>query len=325
MGELSDRHQQLHFQSTDVPMTSVLTLKDLPPPPPGKSGWPWTTHNKLLPEKMPDESQWPRLTIVTPSYNQGKFLEATIRSVLLQGYPNLEYIIIDGGSTDNSVETIKKYENYLFYWHSKADKGQADAINQGLETSTGEIIGWINSDDVYVQGTFYKIVKAFHYHPDYIVVHGNRILINKKGDVTGLIALPPFEPKTLIYNVCSETAFWQRSAMKQAGLLKSELQFAIDLEFFGRLYQYGKFLKLNDYLGYFRCYPETKSATMAHIGREEAATEWRRLFGSENRNWEIKKPKNWLQFWQFSTELIKHPRLIGFPYLSHRLSNLNRD
>ncbi len=325
MGELSDRHQELLFQSTDVPMTSVLTVKDLPPPPPDKSGWPWTTHNKLLPEKMPDGSEWPRLTIVTPSYNQGKFIEATIRSVLLQGYPNLEYIIIDGGSTDNSVETIKKYEKYLFYWHSQADKGQADAINQGLERSSGEILGWLNSDDVYVQGTFYKIAKAFSSYPDYIVVHGNRILIDEKGDVTGLIALPPFEPNTLIYNVCSETAFWKRAVMKQAGLLKTNLQFAIDLEFFGRLYHYGKFLKLNDYLGYFRCYSETKSSTIAHIGREEAATEWRQLFGTENRNWELKKQKTWLQFLQFSTELIKHPRLIGFPYLSHRLSKLSRD
>lgn len=303
-------------------MRTVLTLKDLPPPPPGKSGWPWTTHHKLLPEKMPDGSEWPRLTIVTPSYNQGKFIEATIRSVLLQGYPNLEYIIIDGGSTDNSVETIKKYENYLFYWHSQKDKGQADAINQGLERSNGEILGWINSDDVYVKGTFYKIVKAFHSHPDYTVVHGNRILINERGDVTGLIYLPPFEPKTLIYNVCSETAFWKQAAMKEVGLLKTSLQFAIDLEFFGRLYHSGKFLKLKDYLGYFRCYPETKSSTIAHIGREEAVREWRQLFGSENRDGEFKGQRSWLQF---TTELIKHPRLIGFPYLSYRLSNYNCD
>lgn len=303
-------------------MRTVLTLKDLPPPPPGKSGWPWTTHNKLLAKKMPDGSEWPRLTIVTPSYNQGKFLEATIRSVLLQGYPNLEYIIIDGGSTDNSVETIKKYENYLFYWHSQKDKGQADAINQGLERSNGEILGWINSDDVYVKGTFYKIVKTFHFHPAYTVVHGNRILINERGDVTGWIALPPFEPKTLIYNVCSETAFWKQAAMKEVGLLKTSLQFAIDLEFFGRLYHSGKFLKLNDYLGYFRCYPETKSSTIAHIGREEAVREWRQLFGSENRNGEFKGQRNWLQF---STELIKHPRLIGIPYLSYRFSNQNCD
>jgi glycosyltransferase involved in cell wall biosynthesis len=299
-------------------MTTALTPKDLPPPPPGKSGWPWTRQSKPLPEKMPDGSEWPRLSIVTPSYNQGKFIEATIRSVLLQGYPNLEYIIIDGGSTDQSVETIKKYEKYLFYWHSKKDRGQADAINQGLEKTTGEILGWINSDDIYVKGTFHKIVNAFHFHPDCIVVHGNRILINEPGEVTGWMCLPPFDPKTLIYNVCSETAFWQRSVMKEAGLLKASLQFAMDLEFFCRLYKYGKFLKLNEYLGYFRCYSENKSYMMAHIGREEAAREWRRLFGSDIMKTQLKEHKNMLRFLTLFTQLIKQPILLGFPYLLHR-------
>jgi glycosyltransferase involved in cell wall biosynthesis len=299
-------------------MTIAFTLKDLPPPPPGKIGWPWTKQSKPLPEKMPNGSEWPRLSIVTPSYNQGNFLEATIRSVLLQGYPNLEYILIDGGSTDSSVEIIRKYEKYLFYWHSQQDRGQADAINQGLEKSSGEILGWINSDDVYVRETFHKILKAFHHYPDYIVVHGNRILINDLGQVTGWFCLPPFDPKTLMYNVCSETAFWRRSAMEQTGLLNANLQFAIDLEFFGRLYKQGKFLKLNDYLGYFRCHSEHKSFTMPHIGKEEARREWKRLFNSENKNYQLKKNKNILDRLKLSSELIREPVLLGVPYLLHR-------
>lgn len=301
-------------------MNIALTLKDLPPSPAGKSGWPWTIQDKVLSEKMPDGSEWPRLSIITPSYNQGKFLEATIRSVLLQGYPNLEYIIIDGGSTDHSLEIIKKYDKYLFYWHSQKDRGQADAINQGLEKSTGEIMGWINSDDLYVKGTFSKIVKTFHSHPGYIVVHGDRILLNEMGEVTGWIRLPFFDPKTLIYNVCSETAFWQRSAMLEAGLLNASLRFAIDLEFFGRLYKHGKFLKLKEYLGYFRCYPENKSSTIYHIGQEEAGREWKRLFGSENMNGKLPKKDNLWQIIKSRTELIKQPRLLGFPYLLHLLS-----
>ncbi|MFB8790202.1 MAG: glycosyltransferase family 2 protein [Potamolinea sp.] len=301
-------------------MNIALTLKDLPPSPAGKSGWPWTIQHKVLSEKMPDGSEWPRLSIVTPSYNQGKFLEATIRSVLLQGYPNLEYIIIDGGSTDHSLEIIKKYEKYLFYWHSQKDRGQGDAINQGLEKSTGEILGWINSDDVYVQGTFSKIVKAFHSHPGYIVVHGDRILLNEIGDVTGWIRLPSFDPKTCIYNVCSETAFWQRSAMLEAGLLNASLRFAIDLEFFCRLYKHGKFLKLKEYLGYFRCYPENKSSTIYHIGQEEAEREWKQLFGSEKINSEAPEKKNLLRLLKLSAELIQHPRLVGLPYLLYRFS-----
>jgi len=306
-------------------MTTALTLKDLPPPPPGKSGWPWTVSSKVIPETMPDGSELPRLTIVTPSYNQGKFLEATIRSVLLQGYPNLEYIIIDGGSTDCSIEVIKRYEKYLFYWHSKKDKGQADAINQGLNKSSGRILAWINSDDVYVKRTFYKIIKSFQAHPNCVVVHGNRILINEIGAVTGWVSLPSFDPETGIYNVCSETAFWQRSAMNEVGLLNANLQFAIDLEFFSRLYKQGKFLKLDDYLGYFRCYSESKSSTIAHIGREEAVREWKQLFGSENRDGDLTQRKSFLQFLRLSAELIKQPRLIGLPYLSYRLLQLNRN
>jgi glycosyltransferase involved in cell wall biosynthesis len=302
-------------------MTTALTLQDLPPPPPGKIGWPWTKQSKLLPEKMPNGSEWPRLSIVTPSYNQGNFLEATIRSVLLQGYPNLEYILIDGGSTDGSVEILRKYEKYLFYWHSQKDRGQGDAINQGLEKSSGEILGWINSDDVYVRETFHKILKAFYHHPDYIVVHGNRILINDLGQVTGWCCLPPFDPKTLVYNVCSETAFWRRSAMAQTGLLNASLQFAIDLEFFGRLYKQGKFLKLNDYLGYFRCHSEHKSFTMTHIGKEEANREWKRLFNSENRNYQLKDNKTILDRLKLSFELIREPVLLGVPYLFHRFSS----
>ncbi len=302
-------------------MTTALTLKDLPPPPPGRSGWPWTKQSKALPDKMQDGSEWPRLSIVTPSYNQGKFLEATIRSVLLQGYPNLEYIIIDGGSTDQSVEVIKKYEKYLFYWISEKDDGQADAINKGLKQSTGEILGWINSDDVYVKVAFHKISKAFRANPDCIVVHGNRILIDEGGDVTGWNDLPPFDPTTLVYNVCSETAFWRRCAMEQTGLLKESLKFAIDLEFFGRLYQYGTFLKLNDYLGYFRCHAETKSSTIAQVGREEAEREWRKLFDSENMNWQLEIHSSLLQK---SLAVIRYPRLIGVPYLLHRLLKLSR-
>ena len=107
------------------------------------------------------------------------------------------------------------------------------------------MLGWINSDDVYVKGAFHKVAKAFCSHSDCIVVHGNRILIDKVGNVTGWACLPKFDPATLIYNVCSETAFWRRSAMDKAGLLNTSLRFAIDLEFFGRLYHYGKFLKMN--------------------------------------------------------------------------------
>jgi len=140
---------------------TALTLQDLPSPPEGKIGWPWTEQTEVLPDKMPDGSDWPRISIVTPNYNYGHFIEETIRSILLQGYPNLEYIIIDGASTDNSVEIIKKYERWLFYWVSEKDRGQSNAINKGLEKCTGEIFNWINSDDFLEIGGLQNISTAF--------------------------------------------------------------------------------------------------------------------------------------------------------------------
>jgi len=116
------------------------TLSGLPPPPNDRVGWPWTEATPPAGETLPDGRPWPKISIVTPSYNQGQFIEETIRSVLLQGYPNLEYLIIDGGSTDGSVEIIRKYEPWLAYWVSERDGGQSEAINKGFRRATGEIV-----------------------------------------------------------------------------------------------------------------------------------------------------------------------------------------
>src|SRR5262245_38077091 len=107
------------------------TLAELPPPPAGRIGWPWTMESPQLPDTMSDGRPWPRISIVTPSYNQGEFIEETIRSVLLQGYPNLEYIVMDGGSKDETLSILQKYEHAINYWTSAPDKGQAEAINKG--------------------------------------------------------------------------------------------------------------------------------------------------------------------------------------------------
>jgi len=130
------------------------SLNELPPSSPEKIGWPWTEESLRLPPMMPDGHAWPCISVVTPSFNQGEFIEATIRSVLLQGYPNLEYFVLDGGSRDNSVEIIKKYSPWLRYWVSESDSGQSDAINRGLRMGSGLYATWINSDDMLCKNAF---------------------------------------------------------------------------------------------------------------------------------------------------------------------------
>jgi glycosyltransferase involved in cell wall biosynthesis len=139
-------------------------LNELPPPPVNRAGWPWTKETPRLPDVMPGGDPWPLISIVTPSYNREEFLEETIRSVLLQGYPELEFFVIDGGSSDHSVEVIRKYEKWLTAWVSEEDRGEYHAINKGLPRCTGDLITFHNSDDSYLPGAFEDA--AIHWFQD---------------------------------------------------------------------------------------------------------------------------------------------------------------
>jgi glycosyltransferase involved in cell wall biosynthesis len=304
-------------------VNTMINVKDLPPPPIGKQGWPWTVGTKPLASRS-DGLPWPKLSIVTPSYNQGEFLEATIRSVLLQGYPNLEYIIIDGGSSDESVGIIKKYQRWLTFWVSEPDDGQTAAINRGLERSTGEYLGWLNSDDLYAKGAFRRVVNAFIDKPECIVVHGNRIVINQSGQVIGASSLPNFNPPTVSVPVYSETAFWTRTAMEKVGLLNVDLDFSMDLEFFTRLFLQGEgqFIKLDHYLGYLRAHSLAKGATIADQGIHETDQLWRQLFGLPypSHTMENTQEDNRLVYF---LKFLKAPTLAAIPYLHARLVGRN--
>jgi glycosyltransferase involved in cell wall biosynthesis len=117
-------------------------------------------------ERLLNGAAWPKISIVTPSYNQGQFIEETIRSVVLQGYPNLEYIVMDGGSKDGTLDILRKYEDAIDFWASAPDEGQAAAINKGIATASGEILAWLNSDDTYESGVISTVAKTFQQHPD---------------------------------------------------------------------------------------------------------------------------------------------------------------
>jgi glycosyltransferase involved in cell wall biosynthesis len=140
-------------------------LNELPAPPKGKVGWPWTEASRPLSASGPEDSAWPRISIITPSFNQGEFIEETIRSVLLQGYPDLEYFIIDGGSTDQTLDVLQKYKPWLGRWVSEPDNGQSHAINKGLRQVSGSIWGWINSDDLFMPGSLSAVADAHRQHP----------------------------------------------------------------------------------------------------------------------------------------------------------------
>jgi len=164
-------------------------LHDLPKPPAGKTGWPWTEASPQSSEKIPEGSEHLRISIVTPNYNFGHFLEETIRSVLLQGYPNLEYIIIDGGSTDNSVEIIKKYEPWLAYWVSEKDEGITHAINKGMEVASGNWINWLNSDDFLLPGALWRLKEIIEKVPQAQWVSGGRLDVDERS-FPGQVCIP---------------------------------------------------------------------------------------------------------------------------------------
>jgi glycosyltransferase involved in cell wall biosynthesis len=152
---------------------------ELAPSPKGRTRWPWTEKSSPLSAAMLDGSAWPRISIVTPSYNQGQFLEETIRSFLLQNYPNYEYFVMDGGSQDQSVGIIKKYQSRISYWVSQPDHGQAGAIEKGFALSSGDILAYINSDDFYIPNAFAPIANAFQRHRDVDWLIGQSIVVDE--------------------------------------------------------------------------------------------------------------------------------------------------
>jgi glycosyltransferase involved in cell wall biosynthesis len=212
---------------------SAPTLGDLPAAPAGETGWPWTEAGEQLAETMPDGRAWPRISIVTPSYNQAPFLEATVRSVLLQGYPNLEYIVADGGSDDGSPEILRRYEQWLASWVSEPDDGQSDAVNKGFARATGEIFGWLNSDDVYGPGALREVARYFAVTPSCALLYGRGSYIDEDGRKTGPCDwIRPFDRRLFLTSnfILQPAAFWRAELWKQAGELDVACHWAMDWE-----------------------------------------------------------------------------------------------
>src|SRR4030095_840430 len=194
------------------------TLEQLLPPPPGKPACPWTEDSPQLPNTRLDGSAWPRVSVTTPSYNQGQFIEETIRSVLLQGYPDLEYIVIDGGSTDETLEIIRRYEPWLTYWVTEPDHGQTHAINKGWMRATGEILAYINTDDCYLDRTITTAAHEFCATSNVGMVYGSAIVVDEAGNQLRTWEARPFDVKTMLTagNIVPQpAAFFSRDALKK--------------------------------------------------------------------------------------------------------------
>lgn len=244
------------------------SLDKIPAAPTNKTGWPWTEESPQLPETMLDGSSWPRVSIVTPSYNQGRFIEETIRSVLLQGYPNLEYIIIDGGSTDNSVEVIQKYAQWLAYWVSEPDRGQAEAINKGFSHSTGQFLGWINSDDYFYPSFIHRMVLAFQTKPEVDFLYSD---VDEVWDTGGQKkrrygeSLPFSEMlRTLRVPIPQMGSMWRRSVIEKIGGLVPKWRVVLDREFFLRVGLNCKMEYLPGAVAFFRYHSLSKSISEKH-------------------------------------------------------------
>ena len=227
-------------------------------------GWPWDEPPVAMPERLPSGRSWPKVSIVTPSLNQAPFLEATIRSVLLQDYPALEYVVQDGGSADGSVDIVKRYAKQLSFWVSESDAGQADAIQKGWKRSTGTILAYLNSDDLYLPAAIRRVVECFEAHPEVGVVYGACQLIDQAGQPLGRpVRFPKVSFTWLLrYPLTQPAVFFRRGVWERIGGLDTALQYVFDWDMLLRALQMGiRFFRLDGPpLACFRCWSGQKTA-----------------------------------------------------------------
>jgi glycosyltransferase involved in cell wall biosynthesis len=245
----------------------------------------------------------PRISIITPSFNQVRFIEKTLVSVISQGYPNLEYIVMDGGSTDGTVEIIKRYSRQLTHWVSAPDDGQADAIRRGFELSTGEIMGYVNSDDLLLPGSLEYVAWQFRQHPEAGFLAGGFSDIDEHGHVTWCHwpITPTFERLLLAgFYVGQPACFWTRQAYQRAGGIDASFKFTLDHDLFLRILQDSRAIATNRLLACFRSHPQSKSALIQHVHMEEQA----RIYSRSNRELLLKQGgRRIYRTWRLLTKL----------------------
>jgi glycosyltransferase involved in cell wall biosynthesis len=235
-------------------------------------------------------TDWPRISLVTPSMNQGRFIEATIQSVLSQGYPNLEYVIVDGGSSDDSVDIIRAHANHLAWWVSEPDSGQTDALLKGFARCTGQIFNWLNADDLLRPGALFAVAQAFlDGEPDLIVGRDRQFTEDPEQPVSF------FEPAGYVFPDClrfwdgafryhQPCTFFSRSAYERAGKLDRHLHYAMDYDFYCRVLSLSdvRVRLINAELSAFRLHPDAKTSRakagftseMREVSRRHWPSDW---------------------------------------------------
>jgi hypothetical protein len=242
----------------------TLRLEDLPAAPAGLRGWPWTTEAWSSGGPAAADRGLPRISVVTPSLNQAQFLEETIRSVLLQGYPHLEYIVMDGGSRDGSVEIIERYSPWLTYWESEPDRGQSHAINKGFAKASGRVLAWLNSDDSFEPGALRRVVDVCRAHPESLVAGAvqnvgpdgyQRLVRPRDLAVKSLVAF--WRGRAVFHQ---PGIFFPADAVRRVGGLDEGLRYAMDYDLLCRLLQVADAQTLAGApLARFRLHPASKT------------------------------------------------------------------
>ena len=241
-------------------------IEFLPVPPAGRTGWPWiagaVSDISRLPPR-PSLTPWPRITIVMPCLNAERFIEEALRSVLLQGYPDLELMVFDGGSTDGTVGIVKRYAPWLVYWESENDRGQSHAINKGLERATGKLFNWFNADDVMCTGALFVLAAMSESAPNAIGFFGSMLSFDEQGGQTVWKAVPG--NKEEIGNWATSCFLPQPSALfdcrlcKQIGGVNEKLHYVMDIELMMRLADFGQFVATPEITAHFRAHAGSKT------------------------------------------------------------------
>ncbi len=271
--------------------------------------------------QRPADERFPRISVIIPSYNQGQFLEMTLRSILNQEYPNTEIIIMDGGSTDGTVDVLKRYERYVSYWVSEPDKGQAAAINKGMAMATGQLIGWQNSDDLYLPGFFHLVADALHKYPDGDLFFGNVYLIDDQNRVYQESRFVPFALRELIclgWNLSSQAVFVQRSLLGRVGPMREDISVGFDWDWFIRVGRVvARPILLGQSGGCYRVHPASKLSTESAARRAHIEQDIRRTHGipSPDQKGIFSWERAWLVVRRKCFRVLLYSRFPGFVWL----------